>query len=101
MASPCPFPTGAENLPFIHELRTALPTPGTATDNGKIFRTEVPATALNGVDPLWYCKYANLQRTASREDDPAAGNEYLTGSFFVPQETFIFPNPLRRFMSKS
>ncbi len=92
------FPTSqsdrSRNLPFVHRASDGNVYAWLATDNGKIYRSALPQEALDGLDPNWYCRFANLQRTSSRE---AANlpNQYATISFFVPGETYVFPNPLR------
>lgn len=84
----------SRNLPFIHLASDSLVYAWTATDNGKIFRSRLPQTALNSLDENWYCRYATLQRTSSRETDNVP-NQYESASLFVPGETYIFPNPLK------
>jgi len=84
----------SRNLPFVHQASDSLVYVWTATDNGNIFRAELPQAALQGIDLGWYSKYANLQRTSSREDYPA-DNQYKTDAFFVKGQNFVFPNPLR------
>jgi M6 family metalloprotease-like protein len=91
---PVSFSDRSRNLPLIHSASDNLVYAWLPTDNGKIYRARLPETALDGIDNNWYCKYANLQRTASREDTPP-NNIYQTSSFFVPNEVFVFPNPLK------
>lgn len=90
---PVSFSERSRNLPFIHTASDTVTYVWVPADNGKIYRSPLPQNADVGFDPHWYCKYGNLQRTAAREDTLA--NEYFTSSFFVPRETYIFPNPLK------
>ncbi len=91
---PVSFSDRSRNMPFIHKASDDNVYAWLPTDNGKIFRYPLPETALTGIDSQWCCKNANLQRTSYREaaDLP---NKFETTSFFVPGETYIFPNPLR------
>lgn len=91
---PVSFTDRSRNMPFIHQASDSLVYAWLPTDNGKIFRAELPGSALNKIDPGWYCRYGNLQRTSSRElgDTP---NQYATTELFVPGETYLFPNPVR------
>lgn len=91
---PVSFSDRSRNLPFIHRASDNNVYAWLPTDNGKIFRAKLPDAAMNGLDNSWYCRYANLQRTSSREaaDLP---NDYQTNSLFVPHETYVFPNPVK------
>ncbi|MFO7659559.1 MAG: immune inhibitor A [Candidatus Cloacimonadaceae bacterium] len=91
---PVSFSDRSRNMPFIHRASDGLVYAWLPTDNGKIFRAELPETALTGIDSLWYCRYGNLQRTSSRELDESQ-NQYETTELFVPGETYLFPNPVR------
>ena len=91
---PVSFSDRSRNMPFIHQGSDSLVYAWLPTDNGKIFRAELPQSALGKIDNQWYSRYANLQRTSSREaaDTP---NQYETTALFVPGETYVFPNPVR------
>jgi hypothetical protein len=91
---PVSFYNRSRNLPFIHTASDGDTYAWLPTDNGRIFRTPLSATALDSIDPNWYCKYGNLQRTSSRELGDLE-NQYETTSLFVPGETYVFPNPVR------
>jgi len=91
---PVSFGERSRHLPFIHRASDNKVYAWLATDNGNIYKALLPDQALSGLDPKWSCKYANLQRTASREDTNLP-NAYLSNQTFVPQETYVFPNPLR------
>jgi M6 family metalloprotease-like protein len=91
---PVSFSDRSRNLPFIHTASDSLVYAWLPTDNGKIYRARLPEASLDGIDANWYCKYANLRRTASREDI-SPPNQYQTTSLFVPDEVYVFPNPLK------
>jgi len=91
---PVSYSDRSRNLPFIHTASDNLIYAWLPTDNGKIYRALLPEASLDGIDANWYCKYANLRRTASREDI-SPPNQYQTSSLFVPDEVYVFPNPLK------
>lgn len=91
---PVSFSNRSRNLPFVHTASDGLVYAWIPSDNGKIYRAKLPETAISGIDENWFCKYANLQRTASREDT-APTNIYQTQSLFVPDEVYVYPNPLK------
>jgi hypothetical protein len=91
---PVSFSERSRNLPFIHMASDSIVYAWLPTDNGRIFRTPLPESALNGIDPNWFCKYGNLERTSSRERGNL-DNQFETSSLFVPGETYVFPNPVR------
>ncbi len=89
---PVSFSERSRNLPFIHKASDNQIYAWIPTDNGKIFRAGLLGSAA-GIDDNWYCKYANLNRTAAREDVTNPG--YPTDAVFIPDEVFVFPNPLK------
>jgi M6 family metalloprotease-like protein len=91
---PVSFFDRSRNLPFIHTASDSAVYAWLATDNGRIFRTPLSSNAPEGIDPHWFCKYGNLERTSSRELGELE-NQYETNSLFVPGETYVFPNPVR------
>ncbi len=84
---------GSRHMPFVHKASDNQVYAWSATDNGMIFRAPLPQASLPGIDQKWYCRYANLGRTASREDTDLP-NVFETTKLFVPNEVFVFPNPL-------
>ncbi len=91
---PVSFSDRSRNLPFMHKSSDNLTYAWLPTDNGKIFRAPLPESALNAIDPNWYCRFGNLERTSSREADELP-NQYESTALFVPGETYVFPNPVR------
>lgn len=91
---PVSFSDRCRSMPFIHLASDSIAYAWLPTDNGKIFRSPLPETALAGIDNEWYCKNANLQRISAREATELP-NDFETTEFFVPGQTYIFPNPLR------
>jgi len=92
---PVSYSDRSRNMPFIHKASDNKVYAWLPTDNGRIFRKELQVNDDNCLDSQWYCKYANLQRTSSREDS-GLPNQFTTNDLFVPAETFLYPNPLRQ-----
>lgn len=91
---PVSFRERSRNLPLIAKASDGLSYAWSATDNGMIFRQELPDAVLGDLDTGWLCEYGNLLRHASR-DDAQLPNQYLSEKLFVPGEVYIYPNPLK------
>lgn len=91
---PIAFAERSRNLPF-----TAFGLDGkwhlySAGDNGTLFRTDLENAPLANAALNWQCEYADLTRSASI-DPQALPNQYQSNNLFVPNQVYIYPNPLK------
>lgn len=91
---PVSFSDRSRNLPLIGKASDGIVYLWSASDNGKIFRKSVPGAKMEDIDTGWIVEYANLSRSASR-DDAALPNQFQTDKTFVPGEVYVYPNPLK------
>ncbi len=68
-----------------------------ATDNGLIFRKELPLANISQ-DSFWFTEYSNYQRTAAY-DYGKPQNNFSDKKVFVDNETYLYPNPLNKINS--
>lgn len=91
---PVSYAFRSRSLPMIGEAMDGKPYIYSATDNGRIYRRVLPDARMEDIDMGWFTEYANLERSASR-NLPEWQNSFQSASIFVPNETYIFPNPLK------
>lgn len=91
---PVSYANRSRSLPLIGKATDGLVYAYSAADNGRIYRTLLSGARLEDQDMQWYTEYGNLGRKASR-GLPTWANQYATGSIFVPNEVYIYPNPLK------
>jgi M6 family metalloprotease-like protein len=91
---PVSFANRSRFLPLIGEASDGAIYSWVAADNGSIFRKSLPDAVLTDLDPGWSCEYGNLLRQASR-DDASLPNQYASTELFIPNEVYIYPNPLK------
>ncbi len=96
---PVSFSDPSRSLPLIGKASDGNIYAWIATDNGRIYRHPLPEANLGDLDLQWFTEYGTLQRQASR-DHTDLPNLYLSSSIFVPEEVYIFPNPLKSIYEK-
>ena len=90
---PVSFMERSMTLPLIGKSFNGDPYIWSVTNNGKVFRTAI-SQMPNLTDKLWLHEYANLERSASLKPS-ALSNRFESSSFFVPDEVYVFPNPIK------
>jgi len=93
---PVSFSERSRHLPLVGKASDDLYYLWTASDNGKIFRKEIPGYDPADADTTWFTEYGNLRRTAFL-DVSSFPNQFLTDKTFVPGEVYIYPNPLKTY----
>lgn len=91
---PVAFAERSRNMPFLSLSMQNKWHLYSAADNGTLFRTELPNTPLPNPAFSWLSEYADLSRSASIDPDNLP-NQYQSSSIFVPNQVFIYPNPLK------
>ncbi len=67
-----------------------------ATDRGRIYRTELAGYSPESPKGLWQHEFGNMSRTAWHPGSEMP-NQFLSAGRFVTEELYFFPNPLKRF----
>lgn len=91
---PVSFATRSRNLPLLGRNAEGNGYIYTVSDNGSVYRKDLPPDATFHLDDIWHTEYANLQRTACFFPGEMP-NTYNTTSLFVKDEVYIYPNPLK------
>jgi len=91
---PVSFAERSRNLPLISKGSDGGSYVWSAADNGSIFRKALPNPLPDSAQALWCCEFADLSRSASL-DPGILPNTFESQSLFVPEELYIFPNPLK------
>ncbi|HOH78544.1 MAG TPA: T9SS type A sorting domain-containing protein [Candidatus Cloacimonadota bacterium] len=91
---PDSFAERSRNLPLVSLASDGNRYIWSAADNGSIFRKAIPGPLPNDFNNIWHCEFGNLKRSASIDPD-ALPNSFESASLFVPNELYIFPNPLK------
>ncbi len=91
---PVSFANRGRHLPFVARGADQAWYLWIATDNGNVYRNELPDYNPSTVDEGWLYEYADLSRTAHRKPGTLP-NQYDTESVFVKDELYFFPNPLK------
>jgi hypothetical protein len=91
---PVSYANRSRSLPLIGMGPDGLVYAYSATDNGRIYRSPLPNANIEDLDMQWFTEYGNLGRKAYR-GLPTWDNQYESSSIFVPNEVYIYPNPLK------
>lgn len=91
---PVSFAQRSRTLPFLGRGIDQKWYLFSATDNGSLFRKELPGvpSSVPGLD--WTHEYTDLKRTAAYFPD-SLPNQFSSEELFVPGKVFIYPNPLK------
>ncbi len=92
---PKSFANRGRHLPFVAQGADENYYLWVGSDNGSIFRTELPDYNPATVDKAWLCEFADLRRTASR-GAATSQNQFQSSGKFVLDELYFFPNPLKK-----
>jgi hypothetical protein len=91
---PVAFAQRSRTMPFTAKAADDKWYLYSAADNGTLFRTVMDTSPLYSASCHWLCEYADLQRSASI-DPQILPNQYQSSSLFVPDQVYIYPNPLK------
>nr|MDK2850400.1 hypothetical protein [Candidatus Cloacimonadota bacterium] len=86
----------SRHMPFVAEGLDGNYYLWSATDKGRIYRTQLSNYVPGGLQSLWQHEFGNLSRTAWHPGSEMQ-NQYLSSGKFVTEELYFFPNPLKRF----
>lgn len=94
---PVSFKNRSRNMPFVAQGQDGKYYLWQAADNGYIYRAPLPDYKARQQEGRWSAEYQSLGRGAyqsyyRQQENPYSGNKIL-----IPQECFIYPNPLKRY----
>lgn len=93
---PVTYATRSRHAPWLTIGQQGVVTAYLFSDVGTIFRqffTDCDPEVLS--EPHWQCAYSDLMRTAAWQGAQPS-NQFQTSSIFVPDQVYLFPNPLNK-----
>ena len=96
---PVSYAERSRTLPFLSQAGEGKWYIYVSGDNGQIYREPSPAAPAANPALIWQHEYAGFNRWASI--DPAnLPNQYQNAAMFVPDQVYIYPNPLKQMFEK-
>jgi len=92
---PVSYSERSRSLPFLSKASDSKWYIYVAGDNGQLNREQSPAAPLANPALNWQHEYAGFNRWASI-DPVNLPNQYQNSARFVPDQVYIYPNPLKR-----